>query len=128
MRTLRRVLGLALAGTAGWLAWVLAGSVGAAAAMAVAVIACAVALLLAVRDRLPGRLRPLGMAGVSLLAVAAFLVPANPTIGTPAPAAGDEIAADLWQPFEPARIPGLVATAKGRLGQRHRRLVPHLQG
>ncbi|MFO1112520.1 MAG: thioredoxin family protein [Rhodospirillales bacterium] len=112
MRTLRRILGLALAGTAAWLSWVLAGSVGPTGAGAVAAIAAAVVLLLAVRHRLPERLRPLTLVAGSLLAVGAFMVAANPGLRTPAPAAGEDAAAGLWQPFEPERIAELVADGK----------------
>ena len=112
MRTLRRILGLALVGTAAWLAWVLAGSVGPAGAGAVAAIAAAVVLLLAVRHRLPERLRPPTLIAGGLLAAGAFVVAANPGLRTSAPAVGEDAAAGLWQPFEPERIAELVADGK----------------
>jgi suppressor for copper-sensitivity B len=103
MTVLRRVLGLALAATAAWLVWVLAGRIGTTAALAVGSLAVGVAVVLAGRRSMPERLRSASTVGVAALALAAFLVPANP------PADARPVAEDVWQPFEPERIPTLVA-------------------
>jgi suppressor for copper-sensitivity B len=103
MTVLRRVLGLALAGTGAWLVWVLAGRIGSTSALAVGGLAACVVVVLAGRRSMPERLRPASAAGVAALALAAFLVPANP------PADARPLAEDVWQPFEPERIATLVA-------------------
>ena len=109
MRTLRRILAFALAGTALWLAWVLAGSIGRDGALAVAGAAAAAALLLSCRGFLPERLRPATAGAALLSAIAAFAVPLHPA-GSPAGETADT--AGLWQPFDPGRIPALVAAGK----------------
>ena len=106
MQTLRRILAVALAGTAVWLAWVLAGSLGRGGALAVGAAAVAIAVLLACRRYLPGGLRPAAAGAALLLALAAFAAPLHPGFK---PERGDEDTAELWQPFDPARIPALVA-------------------
>ena len=106
MTVLRRVLGLALAGTAVWLVWVLAGRIGSTGALAVGGLAAGAAVGLAVGRSLPLRVRPAGTAGAAALALAAFLVPANP------PADARPLAADVWQPFEPERIATFVAQGR----------------
>jgi suppressor for copper-sensitivity B len=103
MTVLRRTLGLALAGTGAWLVWVLAGRIGSTSALAVGGLAACVVVVLAGRRSMPERLRPASAAGVAALALAAFLVPANP------PADARPLAEDVWQPFEPERIATLVA-------------------
>ena len=103
MTTLRRVLGLALAGTAAWLVWVLAGRIGSTGALAVGGLAACAVVGLAGRLWLPRRLRPAGAAAAATLALAAFLVPANP------PVDARPLAEDVWRPFEPERIASFVA-------------------
>ena len=99
---LRRVLGLALAGTAAWLVWVLAGRIGSTGALAVGGLAASAVAGLAGRLWMPRRAgRP--AAAAAALALAAFLVPANPPVDVRPPAE------DVWQPFEPERIAALVA-------------------
>jgi suppressor for copper-sensitivity B len=100
MLVLRRLLGLALAGTALWLVWVLAGRIGWAGALAVGGVSAVLAIVLAGRSVVPPRLRPVCAAGLAALVSAAFLVPVNP----PADAR-----AGPWRPFEPHLIPALVA-------------------
>lgn len=111
MVTLRRILALALVATALWLIWVLGGSVGWNAALAVAAIVVVAAGLLALRRVWPPRFRPVSTVGVVALGVAAFLVPAGPTAQTlssnqPDHGTGDGVA---WQPFDPEQIAGIVA-------------------
>ena len=114
MRRLRQVLGLALAATGGWLCWVLASQVGPWAALAIAVVALAIMLLLALRSKLPRRIRPVGLAAVAALVVAAFFVPLRPagTASTGAPATTKEREPGIWQPFEPHRVADLVAEGR----------------
>jgi suppressor for copper-sensitivity B len=106
MSVLRRALGLALAGTAAWLVWVLAGGIGEAGASVVGGIAAAVAILLLVGRWAPRRFRALGAASLVALALAAFLVPTNP------PADNRQIDGGAWRPLEPERIPALVADGR----------------
>jgi suppressor for copper-sensitivity B len=108
MVVLRRILGLALAGTALWLLTVLAAQVGVAAAILAGVLLLGVGLLFLLGGRLRG---PVLAASVSALALAAVALPvgfgatARPE---PAPAAetGD------WRPLDPAEIGRLVAAGK----------------
>jgi suppressor for copper-sensitivity B len=108
MVVLRRILGLALAGTALWLLTVLAAQVGVAAAVLAGVLLLGVGLLFLLRGRLRG---PVLAASVSALALAAVALPvgfgatARPE---PAPAAetGD------WRSLDPAEIQRLVAEGK----------------
>jgi suppressor for copper-sensitivity B len=103
MITLRRAVGLALAGTAAWLVWVLAGGIGGVGASVVGGISTAVAILLIGGRWAPPRVRPLGAGSLAALAFAAFLVPADPPVGA------RQIAEGAWRPLEPERIPALVA-------------------
>ncbi|HYN39084.1 MAG TPA: thioredoxin family protein, partial [Rhodospirillales bacterium] len=109
MRTLRRILALALAGTAVWLAWVLSGSVGWTGAAVVAAIALAMGGLLAGRNRVPPKLRPAGAAILVALALTAFLWPVRPPVVEARPTSGGDAESALWQPLDPVRIPALVA-------------------
>ncbi|MSO81017.1 MAG: copper resistance protein [Alphaproteobacteria bacterium] len=106
---LRALLGVALAGTAVWLLWVLAAQVSPAAALvAGALLAVAVALL-AVCARAGGWLRP-ALAGAAAVAVALALaspalVPGRADI-RPLATESDTV---RWQSFDEAAIPALVA-------------------
>ncbi|MFO1152448.1 MAG: protein-disulfide reductase DsbD family protein [Rhodospirillales bacterium] len=105
MTRLRRVLGLALMGTAVWLLFVLAAQGGPMLALVIAAIVLAVIVVLALaqQERFP-RIRRRAPAVVLCLAIAAFLVPRqDPPV--PTQAAG-------WQPFDPARISQLVAAGQ----------------
>ena len=106
MVVLRRILGLALAGTAIWLVSVLAGGIGWGGALTVGGIATVMAILVAACQWMPRGFRPIGGAGLAALAFAAFLVPTNP------PADARSINDDIWQPLEPERIAGLVAEGR----------------
>ena len=102
MVVLRRVLGFALAATALWLLSVLATHAGLLGAAAVGTLAAAAAGALYMRHRKGGRiLWALG------LATLAFLVP-FPESAAPRASATE----DLWEPFDQAAIPGLVAAGK----------------
>jgi suppressor for copper-sensitivity B len=109
MTVLRRILGFALAATAVWLLSVLAAQVGVTAASGVAALLLTLALLLAVRRRVPQpRLATPALVGV--LALAAVLLPAGfdpRSRETPVSAAEGP-----WQPLDIARIPALVAEGK----------------
>jgi len=95
---LRRVLGLALAGTALWLAWVLAAESGTVAALVALGLMAAVPIALYLMRRLPAR-----AAAVAALVALAFLIPA----ALPAPPPG-VAATGLWQPFDPNAISRMV--------------------
>lgn len=113
MATLRRILGFALAVTGVWLLTVLAAQLGPAAATAVGMLVVGAGAVLYVRRRAGRRLRLAGAAATAVLAGLAFLVPAVPPVGARAPAAATEaLPGDLWQPFDEAAIPELVASGK----------------
>ncbi len=108
MLWVKRVMGLALLGTAVWLLTVLWAESGLAAALAVAVMALATApvLWLDLRRKLaPG----VAAAAILGLALAAFITP--PTLGKPV-AARDAGGAGNWQTLEATQIAGLVAQGK----------------
>jgi suppressor for copper-sensitivity B len=104
MTTLKRILALALMGTAAWLVAVLAAQSSPASAAAVAAAALLVAAALAV---LPRSRKALRIAAVAALAALAVLAPAL------LPGEEEGLAARRegpWQPFDAAAIPSLVAT------------------
>ncbi len=108
MLWVKRVMGLALLGTAVWLLAVLWAESGLAAALAVALMALATApvLWLDLRRKLaPG----VATAAILGLALAAFITP--PTLGNPT-AARDAGTAGGWQSLEATQIAGLVAQGK----------------
>jgi len=113
MITLRRILGVALAGTAVWLLSVLATQVGTGPTLAVAGLLIALAAVLRFR---PGRrdYRFATPALAGLLALAAALLPGAldehtaMRSGAPSP----EVVSAGWQPLDIARIPALVAEGK----------------
>ena len=102
---LRRILGLALAATALWLAWVLLAESGLGAAFGVTALLLATPLVLVWRRGRSGR----GLA-VAALIVLAFLVPAIAPQPSAAPEATGKDA--FWQPFDPGAIDGLVGQGK----------------
>ena len=114
MATLRRVLGLALAGTAVWLLTVLAAQLDAAAAYLVGGLMLAAAGALWARRRLPPGLRLASPAAVGLFALAAFLAPGQMLPRDAGwPAATEAAAPDgIWQPFDEPRIAQLVQAGK----------------
>ncbi|WP_200343199.1 protein-disulfide reductase DsbD family protein [Rhodovibrio sodomensis] len=114
MIAVRRVLGVALAGTAVWLLSVLAAEDGQLTALVVAGLLVALGALIALRLKLAGGLRRAVPAGAAVLALAAFAAPL--TLQAPADArgpatAGAEDAAD-WRPLDRGAIDRLVADGK----------------
>ncbi|GGF16478.1 protein-disulfide reductase [Aliidongia dinghuensis] len=107
MLTLRRLLGLLLAGTAFWLVWVLGEQAGSAAAGVVALLGVAAAAALALRHRYP-RLGRTSAALTAVLLLGMLVPPAvlGRGVEAAAPAAG-------WARFDPAAI--APAVAKGQV-------------
>jgi suppressor for copper-sensitivity B len=104
MVLLRRVLGVALAATALWLAFVLAAESGVAIAATVALLMAAVPVMLYALRRFQAR-----VAVAAAIVALAFLVPA----ALPAPQPPVAVSAgDLWQPFDPGAIERLVADGR----------------
>ncbi|HEX9702989.1 MAG TPA: thioredoxin family protein, partial [Rhodospirillales bacterium] len=121
MVTLRRILGLALAGTGIWLLSVLAVSAGMAAAVIVGIFAATGAAFLYFAHAWPGdpRKRPPG--GLALVALVAFLVPGwlsettaarTPEVGVVAAAGREADLGRLWVGLDENAIPALVAQGK----------------
>ncbi|MEQ8249587.1 MAG: protein-disulfide reductase DsbD family protein [Alphaproteobacteria bacterium] len=110
MVTVRRILGLALAGTAAWLLSILGGQLGAPTAVMVGGLMLATVAALWARRRYPVHVvRRLTPAAVLALGITAMLGPqwvdARIEMAESAPVA-------TWQAFEPELIPGLVASGK----------------
>ncbi len=106
MAWLRRVLGIALLGTAGWLLFVLAREAGADVALLAGALLAVLLAMLAWRHTRPARRRVATLAAVGA-AVIAVLVPSLRGGAVPiAPPAQDGA---VWQPFEEAALPRLVA-------------------
>ena len=106
MVTLRRVLGLAMAGTAVWLLTVLAAQIGLGGALLVAalLLAFALAVGLGARGLLRGKVLPVSglLAAAALGAVLLFPTPERAADGSD----GSET---LWQRFDEARVQSLVS-------------------
>lgn len=111
MTALRRVLGLALAGTAVWLLSIVAGELGNRSAALLALLLAGVAATLALLHRLPEPRRPALRAGVGALALAVLLLPPLMAAQPAAPARSQAAAGD-WMPFDEARIASLVAEGR----------------
>ena len=115
MVALRRVLGVALAGSAAWLVVVLAGAAGAPAAAGVAAAMVALAALLALRAHAaPG---PGGtarrLAGIAALALIGVAFAAPPLLATAPPRVAAPALQTNWQPFAPDRL--VAAMRAGRV-------------
>jgi suppressor for copper-sensitivity B len=110
MVTMKRVLGLALAGTGIWLISVLATQQGVAAATAVAIgVLGLIAVLWAGRHVgavAKRRLAPAAAAGLAALTLAASVLP---SVGAPPAVATAE---GHWQPFDREAIPALLRDGK----------------
>jgi suppressor for copper-sensitivity B len=115
MITVRRVLGIALAGTAVWLLTVLAAEDGQLTALVVAGLMLALGGLIALRLKLAGAVRRAIPAGAAVLALGAFAAPL--TLQAPAGAGSGPAAAETadsadWRPLDQAAIDRLVADGK----------------
>ncbi len=113
MVALRRILGLLLAGTAVWLLTVLAVQLGIGAALLTGGLLAGLGFVLWARPRVLAEAargqRLAASALATLLAVAAFALPAG-LPGARQPAAGPESVEALgWRPLDAAAIGGLVA-------------------
>ena len=109
MIRLKAVLGVALAATALWLDFVLAGELGARAALLVALLLALIPLVLWARGRWPVYFARSGMVAVIALILAAFLLPRELALMAPEHAAEGS---GEWRPLARARIPELVAEGK----------------
>ena len=105
MIVLRRILGVALVGTAAWLVYVLSAEAGESVALVVA--AALAALLVSLGALEASRFRA---AGVSLAVIVALVAAGiGPTLPEASASASDDA---LWQPFDRSRIAELVAEGK----------------
>jgi suppressor for copper-sensitivity B len=105
MIVLRRILGVALLGTAAWLVYVLSAEAGESVALVVA--AALAALLVSLGALEASRFRA---AGASLAVVVALVAAGiGPTLPEASAVASDDA---LWQPFDRGRISELVAEGK----------------
>jgi suppressor for copper-sensitivity B len=104
MVTLRRILGLALAGTAVWLLSVLADQISLTAAVLAGALLIGLGLVLGLRSRFG---RPLGAALAAALALGAVLLP----VGF-APGGRDSGAGDGWVAFDQSEIARRVAAGE----------------
>ncbi len=111
---LRRVLGLALFGTAAWLLSVLAVEAGAGAAVLAGVILLVLLAILVWRHALPPGRRTRRAAGavVVVLGAVAVLVPVLRGHAVPIAASAPNAAATLWRPFDEAALHRTVAENK----------------
>jgi suppressor for copper-sensitivity B len=104
---LRRVLGLLLAATAVWLLTVLAAQVGVTAAAVMAGLLAGLGVVLWAGPNLAPRARLATPLVASLLALAAFALPAG--VDGPTPSSGPAAEATAWRPLDSAAIAALVA-------------------
>ncbi len=104
------VLGLALAGTAVWLLFVLAELSGVRVAVWTGIGLLIVLLLLLLKSRrgVPAALARLASAGAAAVLAVAVVWPAFAVVDRPVPVR----AAGLWRPFDPAEIHRLVGEGK----------------
>jgi len=113
MIILRRILGFALAATAVWLLSVLIAQIGerGAAAIGLLMLVMVAAVYLGKRLR---RSWLIGGGAVVVLSLLALMTPSLMPAGTVSPrgAADDPVFKEIWQPFEPDSIAGLVAAGK----------------
>jgi len=106
MVLLRRILGIALAGTGVWLLIILGAEVGDRGGLIIGVLALAMALAIFVAARANGRLARMGGWIATGLAVFALLVPMK-MVGGPS-----RTLDNAWIPFDKAAIPALVAEGR----------------
>ncbi len=108
---LRRVLGVALAGTALWLLWVLAQLAGPGAATIAGIALVALVAALALQDRDVGGWRRAAQGAAMTLVAISVLVPGL-AVPPPSQRASNEGQAIQWQSFDLARIRREVAAGK----------------
>ena len=108
---MRVILGFALALTAVWLLNVLVALLGMRATVIVAVLMLAIVAGLALKSRLPENLRWVAAPVIALLVLVAASLPALGP-GPLARGGAEESGRIAWQPFERAKIRGLVAQGK----------------
>lgn len=108
---LRRVLGVALAGTALWLLWVLAQLAGPGAATIAGIALVALVAALALQDRDVGGWRRAAHGAAMALVAISVLVPGL-AVPPPSQRASNEGQAIQWQSFDLARIRREVAAGK----------------
>ena len=108
MVTMRRVLALLLAATAVWLLTILAAQSGHRAALAVGALMIAAAFVVGFASDGGRRRRFAATAVLASIFALAFVAPAQ--LGRAVAAAPEADA--LWQPFDRAAIPGLIAAGK----------------
>ncbi len=114
MVVLKKVMAIALAATALWLLSVLWIQAGAVASGVVGALMVVVALTLFVRHRVTGTIGGTGWAIIGVLALVSLIAPGridNATLVSSL-ARDDSALKDVWQPFAPGAIPGLVAKGK----------------
>ncbi len=109
MGWLRRVLGVALLGTAVWLLFVLATESGASAALIAGAALAVLLTVLAWRHRQPSRRLAVGAV---VLAAVTVLVPALRGQAVPVAAPASSAEAGLWRPFDAAALRGAVAQGR----------------
>ena len=108
MVRLRVILGFMLLGTAMWLVWVMSAVVSPDAAIIIGVVLAAFVLVLFLRHQgraVMPRWRPALTCLAVGLGVSAVVLPGLIPRSAPAPAVSA-----IWQPFDEAQIPGLVAS------------------
>ena len=113
MMTLRKVMGFALAGTGVWLLSLIAGAMGQNVGFAVAGLMVGVVGILYLAHRLE-RLWQIGGCGVAVLGLLAFSVPTLMYNQAPDRRMQEKNPRfkNLWQPFDAATIPKLIASGK----------------
>lgn len=111
MITLRRVLGVALIATAAWLVSILGFQVSELAAWLVGGILVGVMAIFWLHKRMGRRFGKLEWVAVAVLATAALLVPDTTRNGNDLNPNLAELEG-IWQPFDEAAIPALVASGK----------------
>lgn len=110
MVTVRRILGLALAGTAAWLLSILGGQLGALAAFIVGGLMFATIAVLWARKRYPAHvIRRVTPAAVLALGIVAML---SPQWVDARREVAEKASVATWQAFAPESIPGLVDGGK----------------
>lgn len=106
---LKRVLGLALAGTAVWLTAVLTGVVGPLPAGTVAALMVLIAVVLGAGSRFGRQVKAAAGGAVAMLAVAALAIPVTAESHRPAKE-GD--LNEFWNPFDESAIAAIVTDGK----------------